>query len=90
MKIEHLFEKIEPSVATYEGKLKNLETDLKKAKEDLQKEFPRLDEMKQKQAELRDIDIKLSVGKTDNNEIIDADDFSEKEAVKERSKTKCK
>lgn len=84
MKIEHLFEKIAPSVAAYEGKLKNLETDLKKAKEDLQKEFPCLDELKQKQAELRDIDIKLSVGKTDNNEIIDADAFSDKEADKEK------
>lgn len=60
MKIEHFFEKITPSVATYEDKLKNLETDLKKAKEDLQKEFPRLDEVKQKQAELREIGIKLS------------------------------
>lgn len=84
MKIEHLFEKIAPSVATYEGKFKNLETDLKKAKEDLQKEFPRLEELKQKQAELRDIDIKLSVGKTDNNEIIDADDFSDRDADKEK------
>lgn len=84
MKIEHLFEKIAPSVAAYEDKLKNLETDLKKAKEDLQKEFPRLDEMKQKQAELREIDIKLSVGKTDSNEIIDADDFSDRDADKEK------